>query len=166
MKRTPNKLSSLPSNNRQTMRILLAAVCMTVVSIATVRADASVEEVQRALKDQGFYYGEITGKKDADTIAAIRRYQIRNGLEINGELNQETLSSIQSSGKTMAQSSASGPAAATARAPQTNSDTADPRSDVSPPQPQPINPPQNDPSAGVDSVWGAPPIVTRTVPAS
>jgi peptidoglycan hydrolase-like protein with peptidoglycan-binding domain len=42
------------------------------------------------LKDGGFYYGEINGKKDADTTAAIRRYQIRNGLQITGELNTET----------------------------------------------------------------------------
>jgi peptidoglycan hydrolase-like protein with peptidoglycan-binding domain len=50
--------------------------------------------VQQALKDQGFYYGEITGTKDADTTAAIRRYQIRNGLQITGDLNEETLKSL------------------------------------------------------------------------
>jgi len=43
--------------------------------------------VQQALKDQGFYYGEINGETNANLSAAIRRYQIRNGLQVNGELN-------------------------------------------------------------------------------
>jgi peptidoglycan hydrolase-like protein with peptidoglycan-binding domain len=58
------------------------------------RADQVVESVQQKLKDQGFYYGEITGKKDTDTTAAIRRYQIRNGLQITGEINAETQRSL------------------------------------------------------------------------
>ena len=53
-----------------------------------------MQSVQQALKDQGFYYGEITGQKDADTSAAIRRYQIRNGLQVTGELNAETQKSL------------------------------------------------------------------------
>jgi peptidoglycan hydrolase-like protein with peptidoglycan-binding domain len=59
-----------------------------------VRADQMVESVQQALKDQGFYYGEITGETNANLTAAIRRYQIRNGLQVNGELNSETLRSL------------------------------------------------------------------------
>src|SRR5213082_2682306 len=59
-----------------------------------VLADPAIENVQQALKDQGFYYGEITGQKDADTTAAIRRYQIRNGLQITGDLNDETIKSL------------------------------------------------------------------------
>lgn len=58
------------------------------------RADQMVESVQQALKDQGFYYGEINGEKNANLTAAIRRYQIRNGLQVNGELNSETLQSL------------------------------------------------------------------------
>ena len=52
------------------------------------------------MKSQGFYYGEITGRKDADTTAAIRRYQIRNGLKITGELNAETQRSLLITGST------------------------------------------------------------------
>jgi peptidoglycan hydrolase-like protein with peptidoglycan-binding domain len=63
-------------------------------SIVLVRADQMIERVQEALKDQGFYYGEITGETNANLTAAIRRYQIRNGLQINGELNSETLRSL------------------------------------------------------------------------
>jgi len=57
-------------------------------------ADQLVESVQQALKDQGFYYGEINGETNANLTAAIRRYQIRNGLQVSGELNSETLQSL------------------------------------------------------------------------
>ena len=57
-------------------------------------ADSTTESAQQKLKDGGFYYGDINGKQDADTTAAIRRYQIRNGLQITGELNAETLRSL------------------------------------------------------------------------
>src|SRR5437867_6680983 len=63
-------------------------------SVMLVRADQMTESVQQALKDQGFYYGEITGETNANLTAAIRRYQIRNGLQVNGELNSETLRSL------------------------------------------------------------------------
>ena len=58
------------------------------------QADPAVESVQQVLKDQGFYYGEITGAKDAETTAAVRRFQIRNGLQVTGELNAETRKSL------------------------------------------------------------------------
>src|SRR5438067_11722241 len=61
--------------------------------VVLVQADQIIESVQQALKDQGFYYGEITGETNATLTAAIRRYQIRNGLQITGELNTETLRS-------------------------------------------------------------------------
>jgi peptidoglycan hydrolase-like protein with peptidoglycan-binding domain len=64
-------------------------------SVALMRADQTIERVQQALKDQGFYYGEITGEANANLTAAIRRYQIRNGLQVNGELNSETLRSLE-----------------------------------------------------------------------
>lgn len=63
-------------------------------SMMLMRADQLVERVQQALKDQGFYYGEISGEMNANVTAAIRRYQIRNGLQVSGELNSETLHSL------------------------------------------------------------------------
>lgn len=77
---------------------LLAAV-FSFALVTVSLADKAVEAAQQKLKDQGFYYGEITGAKDADTTAAIRRYQIRNGLQITGELNSETLGSLGVSSK-------------------------------------------------------------------
>jgi peptidoglycan hydrolase-like protein with peptidoglycan-binding domain len=74
-------------------KILATALCFLALwSLAW--ADQIVESVQQKLKEQGFYYGEITGTKDTDTTAAIRRYQIRNGLQITGEINAETQRSL------------------------------------------------------------------------
>src|SRR5690349_16459503 len=82
------------------MKTAFRIVCLCLVSAVSALADQTVSDVQRSLKEQGFYYGEITGQKDADTTAAIRRFQIRNGLEITGDLNDETLRSIKSAANT------------------------------------------------------------------
>ncbi len=57
-------------------------------------ADSTVQQAQEELKEQGYYFGQINGDKNADTIVAIRRFQIRNGLQVTGELDQETLRAV------------------------------------------------------------------------
>jgi peptidoglycan hydrolase-like protein with peptidoglycan-binding domain len=95
---------------------MVAGLLLT--GLSTLRADQTIQSVQQALKDQGFYYGEVSGEKNADTGAAIRRYQIRKGLQITGELNPETLrllgagSSTPSSGVSHAPATTPPPAAA------------------------------------------------------
>jgi peptidoglycan hydrolase-like protein with peptidoglycan-binding domain len=80
-------------------RKLIVTALILLVGLSAAWADPAIESAQKKLKDDGFYYGEINGKKDADTTAAIRRYQIRNGLQITGELNPETLRSLGLSSK-------------------------------------------------------------------
>jgi peptidoglycan hydrolase-like protein with peptidoglycan-binding domain len=75
------------------MKAKIAALFL-IASLTLARADQMIESVQQALKDQGFYYGEVTGEMNADLTAAVRRYQIRSGLQVNGELNSETLQSL------------------------------------------------------------------------
>src|SRR5438045_4350097 len=58
-------------------------------------ADSTVQQAQEELKEQDYYFGQINGDKNADTVAAIRRFQIRNGLQVTGELDQETLRALQ-----------------------------------------------------------------------
>ena len=84
-----------------------------------VRADQLVESVQQALKDEGFYYGEVSGEMNANLTAAIRRYQIRNGLPVTGELNDETLRSlgIKSSGSSRSTTKAASPTPAAGAVP-------------------------------------------------
>jgi len=76
------------------MKLSIAVLTLMSLIVVSSRADDLVQNVQQALKDQGFYYGDITGNKDADTTAAIRRYQIRNGLQVTGDVNDETLKSL------------------------------------------------------------------------
>jgi peptidoglycan hydrolase-like protein with peptidoglycan-binding domain len=80
---------TLPMNRK-----LFVTAFVLLLGLSAAWADPAIESAQQKLKDDGFYYGEINGKKDADTTAAIRRYQIRNGLQITGELNAETLRSL------------------------------------------------------------------------
>jgi peptidoglycan hydrolase-like protein with peptidoglycan-binding domain len=82
------------------MKVGIVILLLSLVTGLTAGADQTIKDVQQALKDQGFYFGQVTGETNADTTAAIRRYQIRNGLEVTGELNEETLRSIKSSSST------------------------------------------------------------------
>ena len=75
-------------------RSWLVFLALLLAGGGSLRADQITSAVQQALKDQGFYYGEVNGQKTADTTAAIRRYQIRNGLQITGEVDAETLRSL------------------------------------------------------------------------
>src|SRR6201989_2442155 len=75
------------------MKITNAAVIF-MGSMMVMRAGQLVGSVQQALKDEGFYYGEVNGDINANLTASIRRYQIRNGLQVSGELNDETLRSL------------------------------------------------------------------------
>src|SRR5262249_21122229 len=45
------------------------------------------------------------GEKGAETTAAVRRYQIRNGLQVTGEINDETLHALNSSSNSVAATS-------------------------------------------------------------
>ena len=77
------------------MRKLLAtAVLVAVCAIANARADQNVRAAQQRLKNDGFYFGAPNGTLDAETSAAISRYQIRNGLQITGQLDADTAGSL------------------------------------------------------------------------
>jgi len=71
---------------------LVLAIALTQLT----RADSTVQEAQQELKEQGYYFGQINGEKNADTIAAIRRFQIRSGLPVTGELDEQTLRTLHS----------------------------------------------------------------------
>ncbi|HET9419249.1 MAG TPA: peptidoglycan-binding domain-containing protein, partial [Chthoniobacterales bacterium] len=112
-----------------------------------VRADQTIAEVQQALKEQGFYYGEISGEKTADTTAAIRRYQIRNGLQVTGELNDETVKSLRSVPTTSSPPPVTTATAAPANTPQRREQTTEETEPSAPAPPQPYGAPSQDRSA-------------------
>jgi peptidoglycan hydrolase-like protein with peptidoglycan-binding domain len=80
------------------MKKIAAFVFAITVTAASLHADLQVRAVQQRLKEQGFYYGEVDGSPGGETGAAIRRYQIRNGLQVTGTLTQETLEALKISG--------------------------------------------------------------------
>ena len=73
----------------------LALLCaLGLLAANSLWADDLTQAVQQRLKDQGFYYGEVNGRGGDETSAAIRRYQIRRGLKVTGQLNDETLHAL------------------------------------------------------------------------
>lgn len=58
--------------------------------VSSLGADDTIRDVQTRLKAGGFYFGEINGRYDSATAAGVTRYQIRNGLQITGKLDQPT----------------------------------------------------------------------------
>jgi peptidoglycan hydrolase-like protein with peptidoglycan-binding domain len=53
-------------------------------------AEQNVRIVQEKLREAGLYFGEIDGAYSSELAAALGRYQIRNGLPITGQLDEET----------------------------------------------------------------------------
>jgi peptidoglycan hydrolase-like protein with peptidoglycan-binding domain len=73
-------------------RLFFLLVVLSISMLA--RADDQTQAIQQALKDKGFYYGTVDGQAGPETDAAIRRFQIREGLEVTGKLDAQTLSSL------------------------------------------------------------------------
>src|SRR5258707_15366993 len=90
------------------MKTIFVLGCFLLWSAAA-WADDLTRAVQQRLKDRGFYYGDVDGQRGAECSAAIRRYQIRYGLKVNGELNQETLSCLGLSGNNLSPAPATTP---------------------------------------------------------
>lgn len=61
-------------------------------------ADQATRELQAELQALGFYYGTVDGEAGPETQAALRRYQIRNGLPVTGVADEETLYSLRKGG--------------------------------------------------------------------
>ena len=81
------------------MRFVFLAVAIGVAVAGSVSADENasggwaeqnVRAVQEKLHDAGLYFGEMDGAYSSELAAAIGRYQIRNGLPITGQLDEET----------------------------------------------------------------------------
>ncbi|HEX8312984.1 MAG TPA: peptidoglycan-binding domain-containing protein [Chthoniobacteraceae bacterium] len=72
-----------------------AAILGASLSITALAADPAISAGQRKLKERGFYTGEATGANDEATRSAVRRFQIREGLEVTGNLDQATAAALQ-----------------------------------------------------------------------
>lgn len=72
------------------MRRALVIAAVILAGPALLRAGSLFENAEQTLKSQGFYNGPVDGQKSDELTAAIRRYQIRNGLKVSGELDVDT----------------------------------------------------------------------------
>ena len=91
MARQTTRLAATPhAISRMMQRFFLSLVLVILGTVSTIAADDAIREVQTRLKAGGFYFGEVTGNYDSETAAGVTRYQIRNGLQITGQLDDKT----------------------------------------------------------------------------
>src|SRR5579875_1738889 len=53
-----------------------------------------ITQIQAALARGGYYKGDPTGKWDADTIAAVQKFQSSNNIDATGKLDAPTLQKL------------------------------------------------------------------------
>jgi len=53
-----------------------------------------ISEIQSALAREGYYKGDPNGKLDANTVAALEKFQSANDLDANGKLDAPTLQKL------------------------------------------------------------------------
>jgi len=114
-------------------RLFFFLIMLSLAGLA--RADQQTQAVQQALKDEGFYYGDVDGQGGPETDAAVRRYQIRQGLEVTGKLNAQTLDSLNLGGDSKAGNSLQ------AVPPPSAPSSSDQSADSQPPAPAPQDTP-------------------------
>jgi hypothetical protein len=56
--------------------------------------DEVIANVQTALQNAGYFYGEITGSLGVDTRAAIANFQRDNGLQMTGAIDEATVEAL------------------------------------------------------------------------
>jgi peptidoglycan hydrolase-like protein with peptidoglycan-binding domain len=83
------------------------AACLAAFAAPSLFADEVLRHIQQSLRDQGFYYGSIDGTPGDETTQAIKRYQIRNGLPVTGQLDDQTRKSIEHAEAAVAKGSSS-----------------------------------------------------------
>jgi hypothetical protein len=68
------------------------AICL--LSAWPLRGDDLLPRVQRELKAEKFYFGEIDGRASDETVAAIEKFQVARGIDKTGQLDYETLRAL------------------------------------------------------------------------
>lgn len=61
---------------------------------SAISSDVSTTQIQKALKNAGYYKGSIDGKIGAKTREAITRFQKDNGLKADGKVGRMTWSEL------------------------------------------------------------------------
>jgi len=77
------------------MKTSLLSPLLILVSCGLVLGDEQVRRAQEELRKRNLYFGEIDGRRSDETTGALRRYQQRKGFSATGELDTDTLASLQ-----------------------------------------------------------------------
>jgi peptidoglycan hydrolase-like protein with peptidoglycan-binding domain len=93
------------------IRFLLFAVAMILFAAVSASANDNVRAVQTKLKAEGFYFGEVNGAFSSELAAALTRYQIRKGLPVTGQLDDETSKALGAAPAVTASTTAEAPPA-------------------------------------------------------
>ena len=72
---------------------LLAFIFFT-CGAGLIAAEKPEKEAQDALKEAQFFFGQSSGVLDDSTRAALRRFQIRRGLPVTGEIDNATMQAL------------------------------------------------------------------------
>ncbi|CAN5741116.1 hypothetical protein BH09VER1_BH09VER1_10700 [soil metagenome] len=75
------------------MKVLLRLLLLLAL-VGTAQADNTIASAQRTLKQLGYYNGTVDGEPGSQTAAALRRYQLAMNLKVDGQLNNQTLKSL------------------------------------------------------------------------
>ena len=80
----------------KTWVVVVAGMLMVALTATqgSAQAAADVERVQKALKDMGHDPGPVDGVMGAQTSAALKAYQKKQGLNVTGELDAETAAKL------------------------------------------------------------------------
>lgn len=73
---------------------MLALLPLVTLPLAASHADEAVRALQTTLKAKGFFYDNPDGNLDLETHNSIRRFQIHEGLPVNGELDGPTAKAL------------------------------------------------------------------------
>ena len=84
------------------LAVVFAANMLAVALITAAHADlykrgasgATVTEIQRRLKNWGYYSGAVDGVYGSRTEAAVRWFQRKNGLAVDGQVGDQTLAAL------------------------------------------------------------------------
>ncbi len=82
--------------------VLFAANMLVIAFVGQVHADlykrgssgATVTEIQKRLKAWGYYSGAVDGVYGSRTEAAVRWFQSKNGLSVDGQVGSQTLAAL------------------------------------------------------------------------
>lgn len=115
---------------------VLSRILLLLALVGTAQADNTIYSAQRTLKQLGYYSGTVDGEPGSQTSAAIRRYQVAMNLKVDGQLNSQTLKSLNVVG--VSSTIPAKPAPATAKATPAPKPKATPAPRATPPPAKPM----------------------------